>query len=92
MAKNTEFAKGLYIDTFENQYGETITLSLNHVQATGNPTTQKGYSYFNIRKSKNGKWYATVDASKHLYVKSLEGKEKEKESEVVEFDESEIPF
>ena len=57
--EKTDFTKGVFIKKDYNNYGdEIISVSVKIEDFKSNPISNKGYIYFDILKSKAGKYYA----------------------------------
>ncbi len=59
MTDTKGFTQGVFIKKDYNQYGnEIISVSIKLEKFKENPITAKGYVNFEIKKSKDGKYYA----------------------------------
>ena len=57
--ENNCFTKGVFVKKEYNNYGsEIISVSVKIEDFKKNPISNKGYVYFDILKSKAGKYYA----------------------------------
>ena len=57
--EKTGFTKGVFVKKDYNDYGnEIISVSIKMEDFESNPISKKGYIYFDILKSKAGKYYA----------------------------------
>ena len=57
---NSKYTEGVYIDSFEGQYGTILKFSINLKRfSQNNKVTPKGYVYFEVKKAQSGKYYAT---------------------------------
>jgi hypothetical protein len=77
----TQFAKGINIKGVNTQYGEILKLGINTTQLFDNPVKETGWLNLDLKKSKNGKWYAVINEFQ---------KEQPNNQNVI--DEDEIPF
>ncbi len=58
--ENGKYTDGVYIDSFNGQYGPILKFSINLKRfSENNRVTPKGYIYFEVKKAQSGKYYAT---------------------------------
>ena len=78
-----EYAKGIYIKKFTNQYGDWLSVSIKEGE------TYKNYKFYPKKEQKNDKYiefYGVVDDWKP------DKKEEKTEENIVKFGEEEIPW
>lgn len=56
-----DYVKGMYIKTIETKYGEIIKVSFKKDEFLKNTFNDKGYLNTEIKKSKEGKYYASIN-------------------------------
>jgi len=59
-----EFVKGMYVDTISTKYGEIIKVGINRDKFLENKFNDKGYINIELKKSKEGKLYASINEYK----------------------------
>ena len=80
-----KFPNGVNIKTVQTKYGEIIKVGVHTEKMFENPMNNQWVN-FDIRKGKNGKWYCALNEYKK------EEQTQENIVQIVEVDESEIPF
>ena len=58
-----QYAKGVLIKVVETQYGEILKFGINKESFGENPDN-KGWVNFDVKKSKNGNYYAELQESR----------------------------
>ena len=80
----TEFAKGVNLKSVKTKYGEIIKVGINLEEFANNPINEKGYINFDILRAKEtNKPYAALDTYK---------KGEEKQEQIIEFEDEQLPF
>ena len=81
--------KGVYLDEIETKYGTITKVGINLEQFAENPINDKGYVNFEIKRSKKGNIYSTLNRYKKPAVVVADNDES-----VMDFadDIDEIPF
>ena len=59
-----EFVKGMFVDSIETKYGEIIKISIKKDSFLENKFNEKGYLNCELKKSKEGKLYASINEYK----------------------------
>ena len=80
----SEFVKGMIVKTIETKYGEITKLSINKDSFLENPFDERGWLNVDLKTSKEGKKYATINDFKKGATASEEVEK--------DINEEEIPF
>lgn len=55
-----KYAQGVFIKAIKTKFGEIINVGINIADFTENEMNEKGFVNFDIKKSKEGKYYAQI--------------------------------